>query len=384
MGEMVHRLRRTARPSRTNERMEPKFRTGAPRCRRQRATGEIMRMHGNTLYVQTAGAYLRKDGETVKVEVEREVRLTVPLHHLEGIVCFGRVSISPPLMGECCQRDIGISWMTEEGRYLCRVVGAESGNVLLRRQQYRLADAEATALPIARAIVAAKIQNSRTVLLRGAREAEDAQEEATLRRAIDRLACSIQALPQAESLNVVRGCEGEAARVYFESFNCLIKQQRKHFFMTERSRRPPKDPLNALLSFVYSVLTHDMAAALSTVGLDSAVGFLHADRPGRLSLALDLLEEFRSVIADRLVIGLINLRQVQPDGFETQPGGGVLMNSTTRRAVLAALVQRKRDELTHPLLDEKVPMGLLPLLQARFLARHLRGDLGAYPAFTAK
>jgi CRISPR-associated protein Cas1 len=346
--------------------------------------GVIVKVHGNTLYVQTVGAYLHKEGETVKVEVERETRLTVPLHHLEGIVCFGRVSISPPLMAECCERDIGISWMTDTGRFLCRVVGAESGNVLLRRQQYRVADSEATSLPIARVIVAAKIQNSRTVLLRAARESEDAQEEATLRRAIDRLECSIQALPQAETLNVVRGCEGEAARVYFESFNLLLKQQREHFSMTERSRRPPKDPLNALLSFVYSVLTHDMAAAVSTVGLDAAVGFLHVDRPGRLSLALDLLEEFRAVIADRLVISLINLKQVQPDGFETQPTGAVLMNDATRRVVLAALVQRKKEELTHPLLDAKVPIGLLPLLQARLLARHLRGELSAYPAFVAK
>lgn len=343
-----------------------------------------MRIHGNTLYVQTAGAYLRKDGETVKVEVEREARLTVPLHHLEGIVCLGRVSVSPPLMAECCERDIGISWMTDEGRYLCRVVGAESGNVLLRRQQYRLADAEATALPIARTIVAAKIQNSRTVLLRGAREAEDAQEEATLRRAVDRLECSIQALSQAETMDVVRGCEGEAARVYFESFNLLLKQQREFFSMTSRSRRPPKDAVNSLLSFVYSVLTHDMASAVSTVGLDPAVGFLHVDRPGRLSLALDLLEEFRAVIADRLVLSLINLKQVQPDGFETQPTGAVVMSHSTRRAVLSALVQRKREELTHPLLDDKVAIGLLPLLQARFLARHVRGDLPAYPAFVGK
>ena len=343
-----------------------------------------MRVHGNTLYVQTPGAYLRKEGETVKVEVEREIRLTVPLHHLEGIVCFGRVSMSPPLMAECCERDIGVSWMTDGGRFQCRVVGAESGNVLLLRKQYRMSDAEASALLIARSIVAAKIQNSRTVLLRGAREARNSEEEATLRRAVDRLECSIQALPQAETLNVVRGCEGEAARVYFESFNLLLKQQREHFAMTERSRRPPKDPLNALLSFVYSVLTHDMAAALSTTGLDPAVGFLHADRPGRLSLALDLLEEFRAVIADRLVISLINLKQVQPDGFETQPTGAVMMSDATRRVVLAALVQRKREELTHPLLDQKVPIGLLPLLQARLLARHIRGELPAYPALAVK
>ena len=215
-----------------------------------------MKVHGNTLYIQTPGAYVRKEGETVQVQIERETRLTVPLHHLQGIVCFGRVSVSPPLMAECAERDIGISWMTDAGRYQCRVVGAESGNVLLRRQQYRLADAEATALPIARAIVAAKIQNSRTVLLRGAREAEDEASSAGLRHAVDRLECSLLALPQAATLDVIRGCEGEAARVYFESFNWLIKQQCEHFVMTRRSRRPPLDPLNALLSFVYLSLIH--------------------------------------------------------------------------------------------------------------------------------
>lgn len=343
-----------------------------------------MRVYGNTLYVQTAGAYLRKDGETVKVDVERQTKLTVPLHHLEGIVCFGRVSASPPLMAECAERNLALSWMTEHGRFLCRVVGAESGNVLLRRQQYRLADAEATSLPIARSVVAAKIQNSRSVLLRGAREAEDSVEEATLRRAVDRLECSIQSLPQAQTLDVVRGCEGDAARVYFESFHLLLKQQREHFLMNGRSRRPPQDPINALLSFVYSVLTHDMAGAVSTVGLDPAVGFLHADRPGRLSLALDVLEEFRALIADRLVLSLINLKQVQPEGFVTQPGGAVQMTDATRRTVLSALVQRKREELTHPVLDEKVPIGLLPLLQARLLARHIRGDLAQYPALVVK
>lgn len=343
-----------------------------------------MQIHGNTLYVQTAGAYLHKDGETVKVEVERETRLAIPLHHLDGIVCFGRVTISPPLMAECCERDIGISWMTEEGRFQCRVVGAVTGNVLLRRRQYRLADSEATALPIAQAIVAAKIQNSRSVLLRGAREAENYETETALRRAADRLQCSLQTLAKAGSLNVVRGCEGEAARVYFESFNHLLKQQREHFMMTERSRRPPKDPLNALLSFVYSVLTHDMTSALSTTGLDPAVGFLHVDRPGRLSLALDLLEEFRAIIADRLVISLINLKQVQRDGFEIQPTGAVVMTRETRRTVLAALVQRKREELTHPLFNEKVTIGNLPILQARLLSRYIRGDLPSYPAFVGK
>jgi CRISPR-associated protein Cas1 len=343
-----------------------------------------MTTHANTLYVQTPGAYLGKDGETVRVKVEGQVKLTVPLHHLEGIVCFGRVNMSTSLMAVAADRDLTISFFSEQGRFQSRVVSATSGNVLLRREQYRRADQPEACLRIARSIVAAKIQNSRNNLLRGGRESDVPEDADTLKRAANHLANSLDTLSRAETLDSARGCEGDAARAYFGSFNKLIRQQREAFSMTGRSRRPPLDPLNALLSFVYSVLTHEMAGALESVGLDPAVGFLHVDRPGRLSLALDLLEEFRALLADRLVLSLINLKQVRPDGFEIQPGGAVQMDAATRKTLLTALTQRKRDEITHPVLGDKVRIGLLPHIQARLLARHIRGDLEDYPALVLK
>lgn len=343
-----------------------------------------MSTHANTLYVQTPGAYLGKDGETVRVKIDGQVKLTVPLHHLEGIVCFGRVNMSTALMAEAASRDLTISFFSESGRFQSRVVSATSGNVLLRREQYRRADQPDACLRIARSIVAAKIQNSRVNLLRGARESEVPDDVAALKAAANRLANALDTLAHVQTIDSARGCEGDAARNYFDAFNALIRQQRESFSMTERSRRPPLDPLNALLSFVYSLLTHEMAGALEAVGLDPAVGFLHVDRPGRLSLALDLVEEFRALLADRLVLSLVNLRQVRPDGFETQPGGAVQMNAATRKTVLAALTQRKRDEVTHPILGEKVTVGLLPHIQTRLLARHIRGDLDDYPALVLK
>ena len=343
-----------------------------------------MTTHANTLYVQTPGAYLGKSGETVRVKVDGQVKLTVPLHHLEGIVCFGRVSVSTALMAEAADRDLTISFFTEHGRFQSRVVSAVSGNVLLRREQYRRADRPEACLRIARSIVAAKIQNSRVNLLRGGRESDVPEDVESLKGAANHLVNSLDTLSRAQTLDSARGCEGDAARAYFAAFNGLIRQQREAFSMRERTRRPPLDPLNALLSFVYSILTHDMAGALESVGLDPAVGFLHVDRPGRLSLALDLLEEFRALLADRLVLSLINLRQVRPEGFETQPGGAVQMNAATRKALLTALTQRKRDEVTHPVLGDKVTIGLLPHIQARLLARHIRGDLEDYPALVLK
>jgi CRISPR-associated protein Cas1 len=343
-----------------------------------------MRTHQNTLYVQTQGAYVGRDHETVRVKVDGQVRLTVPLHHLEGIVCFGRVSVSPGLVAVCGERPLHICYLSEHGRFLARVVPATSGNVLLRRQQYRLADQPESCLRVARPMVAAKIQNSRTLLLRGAREADQPAAAEELRRAAAKLACALETLAQSQSLDAARGCEGDAARNYFAAFNALIRQQGETFAMGERSRRPPLDPLNALLSFLYALLTNEMAGALEAVGLDPAVGFLHTDRPGRLSLALDLVEEFRALLADRLALALINLRQVRGDGFKTQPGGAVVMDDKTRRAVLTALTQRKREEVLHPLLNERVPIGLLPHIQARLLARHLRGDLEDYPALVLK
>jgi CRISPR-associated protein Cas1 len=343
-----------------------------------------MRTHQNTLYVQTQGAYVGRDHETVSVKVDGQVRLTVPLHHLEGIVCLGRVSVSPGLLAVCADRPLHISYLSEHGRFLARVVPATSGNVLLRRRQYRLADQPDGCLRVGRAIVAAKIQNCRTLLLRAARETDRVETAEELRQAAVKLACALQTLAESETLDSARGCEGDAARNYFAAFNAMIRQQREAFQMSERSRRPPLDPLNALLSFLYAILTHEMAGALEGVGLDPAVGFLHADRPGRLSLALDLVEEFRPLLADRLAVALINMRQVRGDGFQTQPGGAVVMDEKTRRAVLSALSQRKREEVLHPLLGEQVTIGLLPHIQARLLARFLRGDLEDYPALVMK
>ncbi len=343
-----------------------------------------MKTHQNTLYVQTQGARIGKDYETVRVKVEGEVKLTVPFHHLEGIVCFGNVLVSPSLMGVCSTHDLSISFMTEQGRFLARVMPVISGNVLLRRQQYRLADQPEACLKVGRAIVAAKIQNCRMLLLRAARESDVPDKREPLQQGANRLGCALDTLATAPTLDSVRGCEGDAARVYFEKFNHMIRHQQEAFSMNERTRRPPRDPLNALLSFLYSVLTHDMASALEGVGLDPAVGYLHVDRPGRLSLALDLVEEFRPMLADRLALSLINLRQVRGDGFSTQPGGAVLMDASTRKTVLAALTQRKREEITHPLLGEKVTIGLLLHIQARLLARFIRGDIDQYPALVVK
>jgi CRISPR-associated protein Cas1 len=343
-----------------------------------------MATHQNTLYVQTQGAYLGKSGETISVKLDGKEQLAVPIHHLEGIVCFGRVSVSSSAMEFCGERNVAISFLTEQGRFQARVVPAVSGNVLLRRQQYRLADQPEACLSVARSIIAAKIQNCRMLMLRSARESDAEESAEALRRAADRLACALDTLSRATSLDTARGCEGDASRVYFEAFNHMIRQQREKFSLAERTRRPPQDPLNALLSFLYSVLTHDAAAALEAVGLDPAVGFLHVDRPGRLSLALDLVEEFRPLLCDRLALALVNLRQVQADGFTQSEGGAVLMDAATRKTVLGGLAARKREEVLHPLLEQKVTIGLLPHIQARLLARRLRGDLEEYPALILK
>jgi len=332
----------------------------------------------NTLYVTTQGAYLSKDGETVLVRVEKETRLRVPVHTLSGIVCFGQVSCSPPLMGFCAEKDVALSFLTEHGKFLARVQGPVNGNVLLRREQYRRADDDAGSTNIARAVVQAKIANCRTVLLRGMREHGGNSQ---IEDAASRLARSIEMLETAQSVDGVRGIEGDGARNYFFVFDHLITTAKEHFFFRERSRRPPLDKVNALLSFLYTLLVHDIVGALETVGLDPSVGFLHRDRPGRPGLALDLMEELRPVLADRLALSLINRRQVDEEGFQTAEGGGVVMDDSTRKEVLLAWQKRKQEEIQHPFLGERVVFGLVPYVQALLLARRLRGDLDAYPAF---
>jgi CRISP-associated protein Cas1 len=335
----------------------------------------------NTLYVTTQGAYLAREGETVDVRVERETKLRVPIHTLSGIVCFGQVSASPPLMGLCGERKVLLSFFTEYGEFLARVQGPVSGNVLLRRRQYRWADDGERATTIARAMVTGKIANCRAVLMRAAREHEDESAAGRLREAGIRLARLLEETGRADSVAVIRGKEGEAARIYFGVFDDLVVTQKEDFRFTERSRRPPLDNLNALLSFLYTVLAHDVQSALEGVGLDPAVGFLHVDRPGRPGLALDLMEEFRPVLVDRLVLSLINRRQVQGNGFRKSESGAVMMDDATRKVVLVGYQKRKQEEIVHPFLEEKVEVGLLPHVQAMLLARHVRGDLDGYPPF---
>ncbi|MCL2659035.1 MAG: type I-C CRISPR-associated endonuclease Cas1c [Acidobacteriaceae bacterium] len=338
-----------------------------------------MRKLLNTLHVTTQGAYLHRDGDTISIEIEQKPVLRIPVHTLEGLVCWGRVLCSPPVLALCCENGVGISYLTEQGRFLARVQGPVSGNVLLRRQQYRVADDEPTALPIVRMIVTSKIANSRVVLLRAARECSEPERQQRLRAAADKLSWTGQDAIRAATIDEARGHEGIAGQVYFSVFDDMIIGE--GFRFTGRSRRPPRDRVNALLSFIYALLRHDAESALESVGLDPAVGFLHTDRPGRPSLALDLMEELRAPLADRLALTLINRRQVQTEGFTEQDGGGILMDDTTRKAVIAAWQTRKQEEIQHPFLSENIALGLVPYAQALLLARHLRGGMDAYPAF---
>ena len=343
-----------------------------------------MKKHLNTLFVTTQGAYLAKEGETIVVKVNQEVRLRVPVHTIGGIVCFGNVSCSPFLMGFCGENGVGISFMTEYGRFLARVQGPVSGNVLLRREQYRKADNQEYSAQMAKYFITGKIANGRTVLQRVLRDHSEKLDEVALRKAVDDLSRTLQSLELNQSLDAVRGLEGDAAHTYFSVFDHLIVTQKEGFSFQERNRRPPMDNVNCLLSFLYTLLMHDCRGALESVGLDPAVGFLHRDRPGRPSLALDLMEEFRSFLADRLALSLINLRQVQDKGFKKTEAGAVMMNDETRKTLLVAYQERKQEEITHPFLDEKVSIGILFHVQALLLARCLRGDLDGYPPFIWK
>lgn len=344
-----------------------------------------MKQHLNTLFVQTDGAWLKKDGQTIAVVVEGEVRMRVPVHTIGGIACFGRINATTPLLALCAENDVAVSFLNQHGRLQARVTGFTKGNVLLRRDQYRAADDETRSCTIAGPMVAAKIANSRTTLLRGARDHGDA--DGSIAAACSRMAPNAEAAFRSTSLDEIRGNEGEAANAYFGVLDRLVtlgSPEREAFRFVTRSRRPPRDPFNCLLSFLYSMLAHDARSACEACGLDPAVGFLHRDRPGRPSLALDLMEELRSFLCDRLVLSLINRRQIQASDFEFLEGGAVLLTDTARRTVLAAYQKRKQDEILHPYLGERVTVGLLVHLQARLLSRVLRGELEVYPAFIWK
>ena len=337
-----------------------------------------MKKHLNTLFVTTQGAYLAKDGETVAVRIDGEVALRVPLHTLGAIACFGNVGCSPFLMGFCGERNVGLSFLTENGRFLARVQGPVSGNVLLRREQYRRADDPVFSARIAAACVLGKVANCRTVLLRARRDHADRVDTDALQQAADRLSASMRRLQDDLDLDAVRGIEGDAARVYFEAFDRLIVREKDHFFMRGRSRRPPLDRVNCLLSFLYTLVLHDLRSALESVGLDPAVGYLHRDRPGRAGLALDLMEEFRPM-ADRLALSLVNLGQLQAGDFVFSDSGAVRMSDAARKTLLVAYQKRKQEEMVHPFVDERMSLGLFFHMQALLFARMLRDELDGYP-----
>jgi CRISPR-associated protein Cas1 len=346
-----------------------------------------MRRMLNTLYVTTEDAWLRKDGANIVVEVGGEERGRAPLHMLDGVVSFGRAGASPALLAACAEAGITVSYLSPEGRFLARIEGVRTGNVLLRRAQFRVSEDPARATVIVRGIVAGKTANQRAVIRRalrdhGAAMAAPAREllEGTERRLTD---VARRALI-ADGTASLRGLEGEAALTYFGAFDALLRVEDAAFRFGGRSRRPPLNRLNALLSFLYAMLGHDCRSALEAHGLDPQVGFLHSDRPGRASLALDLMEELRPVLADRLALSLINRRQLAADDFVVEEAGGVRLTDAARKRVLVAWQERKRDELRHPFLDEATPLGLVAHLQAQLLARHLRGDLDGYPAFIWK
>jgi CRISPR-associated protein Cas1 len=335
----------------------------------------------NVLYVQTQGAVLHLDHETVRVEVEHETRLRAPLLRLSGIVVFGQVTVTPFLIQRCAEDGRSLVWLDRNGRFKARVEGPTRGNVLLRRAQHLALSEPRRPWRIARQITAGKIQNSRQVLLRAARESGDGSARSVLSEAAERLAAALGRLRESRDLDEVRGVEGEAARTYFGVFGYMVRSERESFALDGRTRRPPRDRANAVISFLYALVLAECASALEGVGLDPQVGYLHALRPGKPALALDLMEEFRPILADRLAITLVNRRQLKPEDFDRTPGGAVLLNELGRRTVLTAYQRRKEEELEHRTLHQKLPLGLVPHVQARLLARHLRGDLADYPPF---
>ncbi len=337
-----------------------------------------MEVQLNTLFVVTRGATVHRDHLTLKVVADRQTRLTVPVHQLDGVAAFGGVHVTPSAMALCAENNVAVSFLTESGRMVARVDAPGSGNVLLRREQFRAADDGPKRAALAKAFVAGKVHNARNLLLRSARETNVTDDQQALDSAANRLANALPLLGAAANADSARGYEGDAARVYFEVFGRLVLKNREAFTPNGRTRRPPLDRMNALLSFVYGLLRHDCSAALLAAGLDPSVGFLHVDRPGRPGLALDLMEEFRPLVADRVVLALVNRHQVAADGFVIRDGGGVEMTEATRRTVIGEYQRRKRDEVTHPTLGQKCPVGRLWFLQARILARAIRSDLPMY------
>lgn len=355
----------------------------------------------NTLYLLTPGSYVSRDHLTLRVaspssregsaspvdcpeNKEQKCVLSIPIHHLDSICVFGASAISAPALSLCWDNGVAVNFLSETGYFQARVTGVADSSVVLRRAQFRAADDAAKCVAVARQIIAGKVQNSRSSLLRASREADEPEEESAINSAIEKLGQQIRTLPSISELNVLRGAEGTAAQAYFSVFRYLLKNQREDFLFITRSRRPPTDRINCLLSYLYALVRHDCASALTSVGLDPFVGFLHADRPNRPSLALDLMEEFRPWLADRLAITLINRRQLSAKDIIQRAGGAVELSDKGRRLTIKAYQERKLDMIKHPLLNQQFRIGQLPHIQARIMARWLRGDIAEYVPFIPK
>lgn len=343
-----------------------------------------MRKLLNTLYVTSPNSYLSLGGENIVILRDEEEAARLPLHNLESVFAFGYTGASPALMGACAKRNISLCFLTPNGRFLARVIGEVRGNVSLRKAQYRISDSEELSLAIAKSFIIGKVYNTKWVVERATRDYAERLDITKLKRVSTSLSNSFALIQKSTDLSELRGFEGEAASQYFGVLDDLILQQKEFFCFADRNKRPPVDNVNAMLSFVYTLLAHDTASALEAVGLDPYVGFLHRDRPGRVSLALDLMEELRSVYADRFVLSLINKRIVNKGGFVQKENGAVLMDDDARKSILTAWQSKKQEKITHPFLEEKVEWGLVPYVQAMLLARFIRGDLDAYPPFLWK
>ena len=343
-----------------------------------------MRKMLNVLYITHPEAYLSKDGDNIVAKIQDEEKFRSPVHILEGIITFGYMGASPALLGMCAEKGIAVSFLTENGRHLATVESSPKGNVLLRKKQYRWADSEVESARLAAMFITGKAANSREVLRRYVSDHKNKANCEDVEIVGKQIAQNIKKLRKSTEVETIRGIEGEVARKYFSVFGHLIVNQKTQFYMRGRNRRPPLDNVNALLSFLYSLLLHETRAALLTAGFDPYVGFLHRDRPGRPGLALDLMEELRPYMVDRLVLSMINRQQITGKDFIQKETGGVIMKDTARKTVLEAWQNRKHEQITHPFLEEKMPLGLLPHVQALLLARHLRGDMDNYPPFLWK
>ena len=335
----------------------------------------------NTLYVTTSGMYLRLEGECIAVGHEQKLVSRIPVHSLSGVVCIGNIMCSPHLLGYCAEKGVKVSFLTESGKFLARVEGAVSGNVMLRMNQMQTASDSKKSLSIAKNFIISKILNTRTVIQRRLRDHGD---DEACRTAVSYLAQMVRRIPDTDNFDSLRGIEGECARLYFSVFNKLILSNHEIFDISTRNRRPPQDPTNSMLSFLYTLLAHECEGALESVGLDPQIGFFHALRLGRPSLALDLMEEFRAVTADRLTLSLINRNQISRKDFVVSASGAVSFKDDARKMIIQAWQKRKKEVIIHPFLNEKIEIGLLFYVQALLLSRCLRGDIDAYPPYLLK